>query len=171
MVPASASVFLADKIPEMASASIYVPRGSFHCLLLLQEALQDQQMGMTQAPFRLLTLPWVLEHVRFCMHSFTVESLFYRPLALMYMAFKVSHSGGSSLCRSLELGSQMWDLDPSLPWENSHNCDYPSLCELPPASVGFDYTASPLLLPILWWFLLYIFNCEKSFLLVFRSFL
>ena len=90
----------------------------------------------------------------FCMHSVTVESLFSTAFWLSSihtpLAFKASHSGGSSLCRTLELGSQMWDLDPSLPWENPHNCDYSSLFELPPASVGFDYTASPLLLPILW---------------------
>ena len=101
MVPASVSVFMADKIPEMASASIYVPRGNFHCLLLLQEALQDQQMGMTQAPFKLLPLPWVLEHVKFCMHSFTVESLFSTALWLAAihtpLAFKVNHLG-AHLC-------------------------------------------------------------------------
>ena len=39
MVPANVSVFMADKTPEMASASIYVPRGNFGCLLLLHPPL------------------------------------------------------------------------------------------------------------------------------------
>ena len=84
MVPANVSVFMADKTPEMASASIYVPRGNFGCLLLLQEALQDQQMGMTQAPFKLLPLLWVLEQV--ILHAFCHSgiSLFYSLLALIY---------------------------------------------------------------------------------------
>ena len=33
-----------------------------------------------------------------------------------------------------------------------------------------DYTTSSSLLSTLWWFLLDIFSCGKSFLLVFRSF-
>ena len=84
MVPANVSVFMADKTSEMASASIYVLRGNFSCLLLLQEALQDQQMGMTQAPFKLLPLPWVLEHV--ILHAFCHSgiSLFNSLLALIY---------------------------------------------------------------------------------------
>ena len=34
----------------MANASIYVSRVSSSCFLLLWEALQDQQVGLTQAP-------------------------------------------------------------------------------------------------------------------------
>ena len=36
----------------MANASIYVSRVSSSCFLLLWEALQDQQVGLTQAPFK-----------------------------------------------------------------------------------------------------------------------
>ena len=39
-----------------------------------------------------------------------------------------------------------------------------------PGGLGLDYTASPPLLPVSLWFLLYIFGCRRSFLLVFGSF-
>lgn len=38
------------------------------------ETLQDQQLGLTEVLFKLLLLPRVLEHVRFCMGPLTVES-------------------------------------------------------------------------------------------------
>ena len=50
----------------LASNSVYVPRVSCSCLLPLWEILQDQQVGLTQAPFKLLLLPWVPEYMRFC---------------------------------------------------------------------------------------------------------
>ena len=37
------------------------PGGGAHGLLPLREALQDQQVGLTQAPFELPLLPRVLE--------------------------------------------------------------------------------------------------------------
>lgn len=36
----------------------------------------DQQVGLTQALFKFLFLPWILECVRFCVHSLRVKSLF-----------------------------------------------------------------------------------------------
>lgn len=50
------------------TASIYVTRVSPICVLTLQEALQDQQVGLTQAPLRLLPLQWKSECVRFCIN-------------------------------------------------------------------------------------------------------
>lgn len=47
---------------------------AFDSLLPLHEALQDEQVGLTQATFKLLT--WVLECVGYCMHALGVESLF-----------------------------------------------------------------------------------------------
>ena len=66
----------------MAAASIYVPSGSPSCLLPLLEAPQDQQVGLTKAPFKLL-LPLVSEHVRFCVCPLRVESVSHSPLALL----------------------------------------------------------------------------------------
>ena len=60
----------------MAATSVYVPRLSSSCLLPLWEAVQVQQVGLTQAPFKLLLLPLVLAPVRFCVHPLRVESLF-----------------------------------------------------------------------------------------------
>ena len=64
----------------MAVASIDVPRVSSSFLLPLQETLQDQEVGLTQTPFKLLLLLWVPGSVRFCLCSLRVESLL--PIAL-----------------------------------------------------------------------------------------
>ena len=40
----------------MAAASVCCPRVNLGCLLPLQETLQDQQVGLAQAPFKLLLL-------------------------------------------------------------------------------------------------------------------
>ena len=66
----------------MAAASVCVPRVSFSCLLPLQDTLQYQWVGLTQAPFKLLLLPWVLEHVRFCVCPLSVASLFLPALCV-----------------------------------------------------------------------------------------
>ena len=47
-----------------------------HCLLPLQEALQDQSVSLTQVSFKLLLLLWGPEHVKFCVHPLGVEFLF-----------------------------------------------------------------------------------------------
>ena len=62
----------------MAATSVYVPRVIHSCHLLLQETLQDQQVGLAQAPIKLLLLPWVPVHVRFCVCPLRVKSLFPR---------------------------------------------------------------------------------------------
>lgn len=46
------------------------------CLLPFWETLQDQQVGLNQAPFKCLLLSWVPEHVRFCICPLRFESLF-----------------------------------------------------------------------------------------------
>ena len=60
----------------MAASSLCVPRVSCSCFLPLQEILQIQQVGLTEAPFKSLLLPWVPEHVRCWVHPFRVESQF-----------------------------------------------------------------------------------------------
>ena len=65
----------------MAAASVCFIRVSSYCLMPVQEILQDQQVGVTQAPFKLLLL-WVLEHVRFCVHSLRLESISHSLLGL-----------------------------------------------------------------------------------------
>ena len=46
MVPISTSILMVEQAPQMAAASVCVSRGSSSCLLPLQEALQDQQVGL-----------------------------------------------------------------------------------------------------------------------------
>ena len=50
-----------------------------HQHLCPQGALQDQQVGLTEAPFKLLLMPWFLEHVRFVCSPFKSEVYFPWP--------------------------------------------------------------------------------------------
>ena len=47
------------KLLSSSSSSVYISRVSASCLLPLLEALQDQQVSLTQAAFKLLLLNWV----------------------------------------------------------------------------------------------------------------
>ena len=67
---------------QMAATSFLISRGSPSCLLHLWEALQEQLVGLTLPPFKLLPLYWDLNHVRFSVTLFRVESLF--PTALQF---------------------------------------------------------------------------------------
>ena len=60
----------------MVATSVSIHTGSPCCLLALREALQDQQVGLTQAPFKLLPLRGDLEHVRFCVRPLRAESVY-----------------------------------------------------------------------------------------------
>lgn len=44
------------------------------CPSPLRDYLQDQQMGLTQAPFKFLLQSWIPEHLRVCVYHLTVES-------------------------------------------------------------------------------------------------
>ena len=57
----------------MTASSIYVPKRSPSCLLLLWEVLQDQQVGLTQATFKWLPIGWVSKPVRFCVCALKSE--------------------------------------------------------------------------------------------------
>lgn len=86
MVLACPSILVVEPPPQISVASMYVPRASSNCLLLLYKALQDQQRGLTQAPFHLLALHWVSDHVRLCvcvLQSGIYVS--YRPPDLLYV--------------------------------------------------------------------------------------
>ena len=66
--------------PGMSDTSVLVTRVSHSHSLPLQETLQGQQVDLAQALIKLLLLPWVLVHVRFCVSPLRVKSLF--PLVL-----------------------------------------------------------------------------------------
>ena len=130
-----------------------------------QETLQDQQAGPTQAPIELLLLPLVPVHVRVYVHPLRVKSVF--PTILWsscfqaLLAFKSKYSGGSSSqCQTPGLGSLMWGSDLSLLWENLCNIIILQFVGHPPRGYGFACIVS---LPLLLWFLLYVFSCRRSF--------
>ena len=69
MVFASVSVHLGERVSNHGCHQCLVSKTSCSCLLPLPEALQDQQLCLTQAPFKLLLLPQVTDYVRFlCAH-------------------------------------------------------------------------------------------------------
>ena len=56
---------MVDQAPKHECYQCPCPQVSSSLLLPRQEALQDQQVGLTYAPFKLLLLPYILEHVRY----------------------------------------------------------------------------------------------------------
>ena len=117
----------------MAAASVYV-------LPSLQEAFQDQQVGLTSASFKLLPLHWDSECMRFCALKewslcFLQPSGF--PVYKSYWPSKPDSSGGSSSrCRTPRLGRLIWGSDALLLGGNLCNCDYPPVCGLPTWQCG-----------------------------------
>ena len=159
----------------MGAANLCVPKGSPSCLLPLQEALQNQQMGLTLAPFKLPPLLWDSEHVRFCMSQKSGIYVSYSPPALQYASPIGLHSQ-----MFLELIFSVLD-----PWGRESDVELRSLTPwgrttaiviiLPfvghlPRNVGLHYTESLPFLSISSWLLLNIFTYGQSFLVVFMSF-
>ena len=130
-------------------ASVPSTLGLPACLLSLQEALQDQQVGLTQAFFRLLPLCWLLEHVRFCLCP--LGAMFScNPSALQYTSptvLKPRFCGSSWLWgRISRLESPTWGLDPLLLGKSICSFDYPSISGLPTQRCGsyiYHISASP----------------------------
>ena len=102
--------------------------------LPLPGPLQDQQGGLTQAPFK-LHLPLVSEHARFCVCPLRIQSVSHIPVALL----KVIPTGFQGL---IFLVQEPWargfnmDSDSSLLEENLCNCNYPPICGLPAWEYG-----------------------------------
>ena len=141
----------------MATARISIPRGSSSCLLPPQEAIQDQQMGLTQAPFNLLPLCWDLKCVRFNICPLRAESVSYSSLALL----DISPAGFQSqmFWGLIFLMQEPWAGEPDVGLrKNPHSLGRTSLIVifLPfvdrwPGVVSPDNTVSqPLLLSSLW---------------------
>ena len=76
MALASTSVHMVEQAPQNGCCQFLCPQGELQDLLPLREALQDQQVGLTQVPFKFLPLPWVPGHVKFCVGLLRVVSLF-----------------------------------------------------------------------------------------------
>ena len=117
MVLADTSDLKKNKSPKSAVSSICIPRQNPNLLLPLQEVFQVQQVGLTQAPFKLLPLQRDPESVRAGVCPLRAESLFPTVLQVSHMqalrAFKAECPGGP-WCRTPKLGNLMWDPDPSV---------------------------------------------------------
>ena len=119
----------------MAATNISVPRVSSSCPLLLQEALQDHQVSLTPAPFKLLLLPWVPVHARFCVHPLRVESLF--STALWSHESKRHWPSKPNVLAAcfLSAGPPGWGayvgLRPLAPLVEPLQCNYPPVCGVP----------------------------------------
>ena len=130
MVLASLSILVVERAPQISDASTYVPRVSSSCLLLLQKALQDQQRGLTQAPFNLLALHWVSAHVRLCVCVLQEWNICFLQTSTSSVCkpcqpSRSQISGVSSWCRTPGLGSLTQGLDPLYFGQNRYNYDYP----------------------------------------------
>ena len=62
--------------PHMSATSVHVTRVSHSHSLPPAWRLKDQQVGLAQAPVKLLLFPLVPAHTRFCMQPLRVKSLF-----------------------------------------------------------------------------------------------
>ena len=83
----------------MSAAKLYFPRVSFNCLPVICLVLQDKQVSLTLASFKLLFIFWVLEHVRFlCALFLRVEPLFFTLwfLNISPAGLQSKYSGGSN---------------------------------------------------------------------------
>ena len=141
--------------------------------LLPLRGLQDPHVDVTLAPFNncLSAGAWTMW---FCMHALRGESCFLQPSscpAHKLCCHQTSHSGGSFSHAwlldgepSVELGPLTLLGEPLLLWLSS--CLWAAHPEV--GVLTLLCFCSPTHLQ---WFLLYIFGCGKSFLLVFRSFL
>ena len=155
----------------MAATSISTTKGSLSCLLPLWEALQNQQVYLTQDLFKSLPLCLVSDHVRFCMHPLRAMSLFPTSLQLSHMQAPMPDILGAKHFYAGFLGWGVWCVAWTL-----HSLGRTSAiimlsfvgCLL--RAMCLDYTISPPLPPLLLWFLIYIFSWGKYFLLGFKSF-
>ena len=156
MVLTSINIHVVEGAPKNGCYQWICPQGepllnptpSLH----LQEAPQDKQVGLAQAPIKLLLLPWVLEHERFCAHHLSEVAFPHSPVGLPKLSpassqgqwlweliFLVQTPG----LRSLMQGSEL-----SLLWESLCNIIIIQSVGHPPGHMGFHYITSPLLLPV-----------------------
>ena len=125
-------------------------------LLPFQETLQDQQVDVAQAPIKLLLLPWIPVHMKFCVYSWKVKLVF--PPVFWGLSF---------WCQIPGLRSLTWGSGLSLLWENLCYIIILQFEDRPAKGYGI-WLYLPLQVcpysPVSLWFLLYVFSCRRSFL-------
>ena len=175
MVLASTNVLVVEQAPPNGYHQCLCSQGKLHLPPASLEGSPKSAGGSDPGSFQITASVLGLGAAEILCAPFkSGGSISYSPLALP----KLSSTGlqsqcseaSSSWCRTLRLENPMWVSEPSLLGENLCNCNYPPVLGSPTQSMDLDSTASPPLLPILLWFLLYIFSCRRSFLLVVQSF-
>ena len=78
----STSELMGERANQNGCYQCLCPQDTPICFIHLWEALQDQEIRLTQALFSLFLLPWVFEHVRFWVLHLGRVSVSWCPLAL-----------------------------------------------------------------------------------------
>ena len=79
---ANTAVPVVERATQNGCCQCLYPHGESYLPPALCESVYDQQVGLTQAFFKLLLMPWVLEFVGFCLSPLRVKSLFPTVLQL-----------------------------------------------------------------------------------------
>jgi len=167
MVPADAKG-CGGRSSQNGCCQCLCPQGEFQFTPVSPgEAPRPAPSCLTQAPVKLLLLPWVSEHVGFCVHSLRVTSLF--PPVLGTPPNKTCWpSKPNALAVSLptagSLGLGPWRAVQRSALGGTRDYILQSVGH-PVRSMGLHYITSPCLLLILLWFLHYAFNCRRAFLI------
>ena len=123
--------------PGTSATSVLVSTVSHSYPLPPQETLQDQQLGLAQAPSSHCFFPWVLVCTRPCVHPPRMESLF--P-SVLWTSCNQAPLGGSevssSWCQTPRLGELTWGSELSLLWENFCDIIVLQFVDCPPGGYG-----------------------------------
>ena len=95
MVLISTRILMAEQVSKRQLLPTSVSRGWAPIALPSWKSLQDQLVGLTQAPFKVLPLPWVSGWGRFCVPLFRVETFLQLSWKKAPEAFNVNYSGDS----------------------------------------------------------------------------
>ena len=149
MALARASVHMVEQVPW---------NGYQLCLCLwgiipLWKTFQDQQVGLTLAPFKLLFLPWVPEHLRFCVCLLRVEVLFLTAVCLfqkqVLLAFTAKcPSNIIAMVQYPQAGDPDAGTGLSTSREKLCNCNSPSSCGSLTVGMGLGSIVSLAPLPV-----------------------
>lgn len=129
MTLSSTSILVVEQDPQIGCHKCLFPRWSPRCILPLWKALQDHQMGLTQAPVKLLSLHWGLEPVRVGVCLLDRGSVSCSLLVFLCASPTVNQTFWQLIFPLQDPpGSPTWGLGPLLLGENFCNCDYPPIC-------------------------------------------
>lgn len=148
------------------TTSVHVPRVSYSCPQSPQETLQDQHIGLAQAPMKSPLVPWASARETLC--TLSKSRISFSPVLCSSctqapIASQASCSGGfSSQSQTPRLGILTWGAELSLLWENFCQPLFSSL-GCPPRWYGIWLNLECTPFPTVLWFLICVFGCRISF--------